>query len=86
MEAQSNYNIPTETIIPMSTTPTKFGYGATDELGFELNRLQLEKVVLVSDQNLIATGLLAKVETILTWIGILNIRHVPETDPPPRQG
>lgn len=59
----------------MSTTPTKFGYGATEELGFELNRLQLEKVVLVSDQNLIATGLLTKIENILTNAGVEFIRY-----------
>ncbi len=39
MEAKANYDVPTETIIPMSTTPTKFGYGATEELGYDLTIL-----------------------------------------------
>jgi len=65
LESQSRYTIPTETIIPMSTTPTKFGYGATEELGYELNRLQVRRVILVSDPNLVKTGLLKKIEAIL---------------------
>ncbi len=65
LEAQLSYNLPTETIIPMSTTPTKFGYGATQELGFELNRLKLKRVVVVSDQQIVATGLLTKIEKIM---------------------
>jgi hydroxyacid-oxoacid transhydrogenase len=70
LEVQTSYTLPTETIIPMSTTPTKFGYGATQELGYELTRLQLKRVVLVSDQQLVATGLLTKIEKILADAGI----------------
>ena len=54
----------------MSTTPTKFGYGATQELGYELNRLGIKRVILVSDPRLVAAGLLKKVEAILTDAGI----------------
>ena len=54
----------------MSTTPTKFGYGATMELGYELNRLNLKNVMLVSDQNLVKAGLLKKIEDILDDAGI----------------
>ena len=54
----------------MSTTPTKFGYGATQELGYELNRLNIKRVILVSDQRLVAAGLLKKVESILEDAGI----------------
>ena len=75
METQSRYTLPTETIIPMSTTPTKFGYGAARELGFELNRLNLRKIVLVSDQHLVATGLLSKIEKILADAGIESIPY-----------
>ena len=70
MQAKIGYNIPTETIIPLSTTPTKFGYGATEELGYELKRLGLKRAVIVSDPNLVATGLPAKVEKILADEGI----------------
>ncbi|MGA7878200.1 MAG: hydroxyacid-oxoacid transhydrogenase [Desulfoferrobacter sp.] len=70
MQAKSSYNIPTETIIPLSTTPTKFGFGATEELGYELKRLGLKRVVMVSDPNLVETGLPAKIEKILDGEGI----------------
>lgn len=70
MEAKSSYNIPTETIIPMSTTPTKFGYGATEELGYELKRLGLNRVVMVSDAHIVETGLPAKIEKMLSDEGI----------------
>lgn len=70
MESLSRYTIPTETIIPMSTTPTKFGYGATEELGYELNRLKVQRVILVSDRSLVATGLLGKIEAILDAAGV----------------
>lgn len=70
MEALTSYALPTESIIPMSTTPTKFGYGATQELGYELKRLGLKKLVLVSDRQLVATGLLNRIEQILTDEGI----------------
>ncbi len=70
METLSDYTLPTETIIPMSTTPTKFGYGATQELGYELNRLGLKKLVVVSDRQVVETGLLTKIENILTHAGV----------------
>jgi hydroxyacid-oxoacid transhydrogenase len=70
LEPKFSYNIPTETIIPLSTTPTKFGYGATEELGYELKRLGLKRVVLVTDPNLAKTALPAKVEEILSSGGL----------------
>lgn len=70
MEPKFSYNIPTETIIPLSTTPTKFGYGATEEVGYELKRLGLKRVVIVTDPHLVETGLPAKVEKILSAEGL----------------
>jgi hydroxyacid-oxoacid transhydrogenase len=70
LQTEFSYNIPTETIIPLSTTPTKFGYGATAEVGFELKRLGLKRVVIVTDPNLVETGLPAKVEKILSAEGL----------------
>jgi hydroxyacid-oxoacid transhydrogenase len=70
VESTLGYNVPTETIIPMSTTPTKFGYGATEEVGFELKRLGLKRIVIVTDPHLVETGLPAKVEKILSGEGL----------------
>lgn len=70
MQPKTNYSIPTETIVPLSTTPTKFGYGATEELGYELRRLDVKRVVIVSDPHIVDTGLPAKVEKIIDEEGI----------------
>lgn len=70
MTQPGTYDIPTETIIPLTTTPTKFGYGATDELGFEVKRLGVRNVIIVSDPKLVETGLPTKVEKILAAEGI----------------
>ena len=65
METQFTYRVPTETIIPVSTTPLKFGFGATEELGYELRRLGLRRVIIVSDPQVVKTGLLSKVEELI---------------------
>ncbi|MGC8491811.1 MAG: hydroxyacid-oxoacid transhydrogenase [Syntrophobacteraceae bacterium] len=70
MDAKLSFSMPTETIIPMTTTPTKFGFGATEELGYELTRLGLKRVVVVTDPNIVETGLIAKVEGILADSGL----------------
>jgi alcohol dehydrogenase class IV len=75
LESKLSFNMPTETIIPLSTTPTKFGYGATEELGFELARLGLKRVVVVTDPNIVETGLPSKVEKILADGGIEAERY-----------
>jgi alcohol dehydrogenase class IV len=65
LETQLTYRVPTETIIPVTTTPLKFGFGATEELGYELKRLGLKNVLIVSDPRLAKTGLLSKVEKLI---------------------
>jgi len=65
LETQFTYRVPTETIIPVSTTPLKFGFGATEELGYELRRLGLRRVIIVSDPQVVKTGLLSKVEALI---------------------
>jgi hydroxyacid-oxoacid transhydrogenase len=70
VEPELNYTMPTETIIPLATTPTKFGYGATEELGYELKRMGLKRVIIVSDQNISRTGLTARVEKNIAAEGI----------------
>ncbi len=76
--------IPTETVIPIETVPLKFGLGATEELGYELDRLGIHRALLVADENLRGSGLFQKVETIVRDAGIeldlyTNI-HVEPTD------
>ncbi len=70
MDQGLDFKTPVETVIPLSTTPTKFGFGATEELGYELKRMGLNKVVIVSDGNLAKLGLTAKIEKIVAAEGI----------------
>ncbi len=62
MKPSLQYDIPTETIIPLTMTPIKFGFGATDELGYELKRHGMNRVMVVSEPNLVRLGMLEKVE------------------------
>lgn len=62
--------IPHETVIPMTTVPIKFGVGATEELGYELQRLQLEHVLIVTDRHLVALGLAERIQAIIEKAGV----------------
>lgn len=76
--------LPTETIIPMETVPIKFGLGATEELGYELKRLGVKRVVLVTDRGLVEAGLAGRVQEIMEADGVRAITydrvHVEPTD------
>lgn len=76
--------LPTETIIPMETVPIKFGLGATEELGYELKRLGVKRVVLVTDGGLVEAGLAGRAREVMEADGIHAITydrvHVEPTD------
>jgi len=76
--------IPTETIIALDTVPIRFGLGATEELGYELDRLGIRRAMLVTDRNLRQFGLVEKVEGIARDAGveleIFDHIHVEPTD------
>jgi hydroxyacid-oxoacid transhydrogenase len=59
-----------ESVFTLEATQLKFGIGAADELGWELNRLGLKRVLLVADSRLHAFGLIERIETILRQSGI----------------
>lgn len=61
---------PTETIIPVETVPIKFGFGATEELGYDLKRLGASSVLLVTDPELSALGLAERVRRSLEADGL----------------
>jgi hydroxyacid-oxoacid transhydrogenase len=50
-----------DTVFTMRSTPYKFGIGATDETGDELQALGLKRVLIVTDPGVAATGLPARV-------------------------
>lgn len=62
--------IPNETIIVLETVPLRYGLGATEELGFELQRMGMKKALLVTDSNLQQFGLPDKVESIVNDSGM----------------
>ena len=45
-----------ETIFTMEATPVKFGSGASDDAGWELKRLGVRRVMLVTDPGVAALG------------------------------
>jgi hypothetical protein len=50
-----------DTIFTMRSTPYKFGVGATNEIGDDLEALGLKRVLLVTDNGVASTGLPARV-------------------------
>src|SRR5262245_59454281 len=55
-----------ETVFTWGAPPVKFGVGATDELGFDLRQLGIERVLMVTDPGVEATGLPERVRGLLT--------------------
>jgi hydroxyacid-oxoacid transhydrogenase len=47
----------TETIFTWGAPPLKFGVGALDEIGFDCAQLGLERVLIVTDEGVVATGI-----------------------------
>lgn len=65
----------TESIFTLEATQLKFGSGATDELGWDLKRLGLSHVMLITDPALHAYGQIDRVEKVLREAGIKFERY-----------
>jgi hydroxyacid-oxoacid transhydrogenase len=50
-----------ETIFTMEATPIKYGPGASDETGWELKRLRVGRVMLVSDPGVVEAGITGRI-------------------------
>ncbi|RFB79878.1 hydroxyacid-oxoacid transhydrogenase [Methylovirgula sp. 4M-Z18] len=59
-----------ETVFTLEATQLKFGRGAVDELGWELNRLGLKRVLLVADPRLRQFGVTDRVTQIMSRNGV----------------
>ncbi len=59
-----------ETVFTLEATPVKFGPGAVDEAGWELKRLDVERVMLVTDPGLAALGIPGRVRALIEAEGI----------------
>ncbi len=77
-------SIPTETVIVLETVPLRYGLSATQELGFELERLKIKKALLVTDENLHKLGLPEKIKKIAedthVTVEIFDGVHIEPTD------
>jgi hydroxyacid-oxoacid transhydrogenase len=59
-----------ETIFTMDATPVKFGVGASTEAGWELRRLGVRRVMLVTDPGVAALGHPERIRGLITAEGI----------------
>ncbi|HKH75665.1 MAG TPA: hydroxyacid-oxoacid transhydrogenase [Rubrobacteraceae bacterium] len=59
-----------ETIFTMEATPLKYGPGASEEVGWELKRLGMSRVMLVSDPGVVAAGITPRIQELIQAEGI----------------
>ncbi|GBD38379.1 NAD-dependent methanol dehydrogenase [bacterium HR37] len=76
--------IPTETIIPLEMVSLRYGPGATEELGFELQRIGIKRALIVTDSNLRELGLPERIGAIAKGanieVEIFDRVHIEPTD------
>ena len=59
-----------EQVFTLEATPLKFGRGAADEAGWELERLGVRRALLVSDPRVVAAGITARVQSAIEAAGV----------------
>ncbi len=59
-----------EAIFTMEATPIKYGPGAADDAGWELKRLGVTRVMLVSDPGVVRVGIAARIQRSIEAAGI----------------
>ena len=73
-----------ETIFTWGAPPLKFGAGAVDEIGFEMTQLGAQRVLIITDPHLVATGIPQRIADSLSANGIrsevFDGVHVEPTD------
>jgi len=62
--------LPTETVFVMEASPIKFGLGAMDEIAYDVRRLGLKRVLIVTDRHIGELGLPDRVRALLEEEGI----------------
>jgi hydroxyacid-oxoacid transhydrogenase len=74
----------TETVFTWGAPPLKFGVGALDEIGFDCAQLGLDRVLIVTDEGVAATGLPSRAAESMQHAGlkptIFAGAHVEPTD------
>ena len=73
-----------ETIFTMEATPLKYGPGAAKEVGWEIERMGVGRVMLVSDPGVVAAGITPRIGELIEAEGIevevWDRAHVEPTD------
>ena len=59
-----------ETIFTMEATPLKYGPGAAEEVGWEVKRLGVSRVMLVSDPGVVEAGITGRIQELIEDEGI----------------
>jgi hydroxyacid-oxoacid transhydrogenase len=59
-----------ETIFTMEATPLKYGPGASEEVGWEINRLGVSRVMIVSDPGVVEAGITPRIQELIEAEGI----------------
>ncbi|HZC18605.1 MAG TPA: iron-containing alcohol dehydrogenase, partial [Rubrobacteraceae bacterium] len=70
MGAQRNGGSDHETIFTMEATPLKYGPGASEEVGWEIKRMGVSRVMLVSDPGVVEAGITPRIQELVEGAGI----------------
>lgn len=73
-----------ESVFTIASTTIKFGVGASEEVGYELSKYNVKKALIVTDKNLVETGIPERIEEyISSWdveVEVYDGVHVEPTD------
>ncbi len=70
MSGQRNGGSDNETIFTMEATPLKYGPGASEEVGWELKRMGVGRVMLISDPGVVNAGITPRIQELIEAEGI----------------
>jgi hydroxyacid-oxoacid transhydrogenase len=70
MGDQRNSGSDHETIFTMETTPLKYGAGASEEVGWEIKGMDVDRVMLVSEPGVIKVGITGRIQELIEAEGI----------------
>ena len=70
MAANGNGGSRNETIFTMEATPIKYGPGASEEVGWEIKRMGVRRVMLVSDPGVVKANIAPRIQELIEAEGI----------------
>jgi hydroxyacid-oxoacid transhydrogenase len=70
MGGQRNGGSGHETIFTMEATPLKYGFGASEEVGWEIKGMGVNRVMLISDPGIVEIGITPRIQELIEAEGI----------------